>query len=308
MKILKNNLHYFKVSQNNLEPQLDLSYFLIEKEPRIKEYVLNIKNIKEILITLKKLKDNKEKEEIIEKYYKELFVCFNDYSNCSELGCFVNACDTTRDLIREDFESFIKIVDFFIKERILDDKTPENWIQAIIDNNASRKKGKLGEYKLIKILNTMGYKSIDNWVSFKKNKKCVTSFSKDFFTIKEVKKFLNIKINTNNQEKMLDLIVKNGNRIFILEAKHLNTGGGEQNKQIDELIKILKLKEKKNNIFYISFMDGTYSNKLLSENIPKRSKKLLKQRRQIEMYIKNKNSKNYWLNTAGFLSLFKDLD
>jgi len=67
------------------------------------------------------------------------------------------------------------------------------------------------------------------------------------------------------------------------------------------------LKETKKNIFYVSFLDGTYSNKLLSESIPKRSRKLLRQRRQIEKYLKNKKSKNYWVNTTGFEKLISDL-
>lgn len=305
---MKNSLHYFNVSQENPEDQLDINYFILEKDPRIKEYISHVKNIKETLITIKKLKENKERKETVEKYYKKLFDDFNDYSNCSELGCFVNACDTTRDLIKNDFSAFKKITDLFIKKRILDDKAPENWIQAIIDTNASRKKGRLGENKLIAFLTTdFGYKLVKNWEDFGKENKCVTSFSKHIFYNDEVTKRLGINLKTKNQGKMLDLIIKNGKNIYILEAKHLNTGGGEQNKQIDELIKILELRETKENVFYISFLDGTYSNKLIGENIQKKSKKLFAQRGQIEKYLKSKGAKNYWVNTAGFIHLFMDL-
>ena len=71
MKKIQDNLHYFKASQENQEPQLDLNYFIINREPRIKEYLKNIKDIKENLIALKKLKENKENRDIIEKYYKK---------------------------------------------------------------------------------------------------------------------------------------------------------------------------------------------------------------------------------------------
>jgi len=305
---MPNSLHYFKVSQENPEDQLDINYFILEKDPKIKEYIAHVKNIKETLITIKKLKENKESQETVEKYYKKLFNDFNDYSNCSELGCFVNACDTTRDLIKNDFNSFKKITDLFIKKRVIDDKVPENWIQAIIDTNASRKKGKLGENKLLAFLtDTFGYKPVKNWEDFYKTKKCVVSFSKDIFHNDEVIKNLGINLKTKNQGKMLDLIIKHDKKIFILEAKHLNTGGGEQNKQIDELIKILELKEKKKDIYYISFLDGTYSNKLISEKIEKKSKKLFTQRSQIEKYLKSQAAKNYWVNTAGFIQLFLDL-
>lgn len=308
MKNISNNLDCFKISQENPEPQLDPDYFIIEREVEIKEYIKNVKNLKEILITIKKLKENREDKNVIEKYFKKLFDNFNEFSNCSELGCFVNACDTTRDLIRKDFESFKRITNFFIQKRIIDDKAPENWIQAVIDNNASRKKGKLGEDKLIKILAGFGYKPVKSWEEFDKNKKSVASFSNSVFSFKEAKLRLQIGLKTKNQEKMLDLLIRRNNKIFILEAKHLNTGGGEQNKQIDELIKILELKEKEKNVFYISFLDGTYSNKLIIGEIPKRSRKLSKQRKQIEGYLNKKDFKNYWINTAGFINLFKNLN
>jgi hypothetical protein len=308
MKKIQDNLHYFRISQENPEPQLDLEYFIINREPRIKEYLKNIKDIKENLIALKKLKENKESRDIIEKYYKKLFDCWDDFSNCSELGCFVSACDTTRDLIKDDFETFKKITDFYLERRVIDDKVPENWVQAIIDNNASRKKGKLGENKIIKILGKAGYKLVNSWDNFDSEERCVASFSSDIFDNDRVKEKLKISLKTKNQDKMLDLVIKNKKTIFILEAKHLNTGGGEQNKQIDELIKILELKEKNGNICYISFLDGTYSNRLLAEleSIPKRSKKLRNQRRQIEKYLKNKKSKNFWVNTVGFEKLVSD--
>jgi hypothetical protein len=110
---------------------------------------------------------------------------------------------------------------------------------------------------------------------------------------------------TKKQNKMLDLIIKNGKQIFLLEAKHLNVGGGEQDKQVSELIEIMNLKEDNKNIFYISFLDGTYSNRLLGK-IDKKSKKNIKQRKEIEKCLKN-NPANFWMNTNGFLEFSKDL-
>jgi len=161
---MKNNLHYFKISQENKEPHLDQDYFILEKHPELKKYLSGIKEIKEILITIKKLTNSKENKSIIDKYFLELFEIFkNNFSNCSELGCFVNACDTTRDLIQKDFESFKRITSLFIKKRKLDDKIPENWVQAIIDSNSSRKKGDLGERKIINFLIKQGYKEVKEW-------------------------------------------------------------------------------------------------------------------------------------------------
>jgi len=101
----------------------------------------------------------------------------------------------------------------------------------------------------------------------------------------------------------LDLIIKCDNKIFLLEAKHLNTGGGGQDKQISELIELLTLKENRKNIFYISFLDGNYSNTLLGKKGT--GDKINEQRAQINKFLQE-NKSNYWLNTTGFVSLFKD--
>lgn len=303
MKNIPTNQVCFKISQENLEPHLDSNYFLVEKHPELKKYVRNVSDIKEILITLKRLKKCRERKSVIDKYYEELFCLFEEkFSNCSELGCFVNACDTTRDLAQKDFDSFKYITNLYIKKRILDERVPENWVQAILDSNSSRRKGVLGEQKLIKILQSKKFTEVNDWDNFEKNGKSVMRFSKEVVSIEKVRENLDIELKLKKQDKRLDLIIKDGKNIFILEAKHLNVGGGEQDKQISELIEILSLKREKKNLFNISFLDGTYSNLLLGI-IGKRSKKKLKQRKEIEKYLKN-NSNNYWVNTAGFKKLF----
>ena len=51
MKKIQSNLRYFEISKNNPEPHLDADYFIIQKSPQMKQYIRNIKDIKEILIT-----------------------------------------------------------------------------------------------------------------------------------------------------------------------------------------------------------------------------------------------------------------
>ncbi|HBO16758.1 MAG: hypothetical protein UR69_C0001G0277 [Candidatus Moranbacteria bacterium GW2011_GWE2_35_2-] len=302
----KDNLHYFEISKDNPEPHLDESYFVIDNHPKLKEHIKAIKEIKEILITIKKLQENKEDIVVIEKYFKKLFEVFNStYANCSELGCFVNACDTTRDLIQKDFNSFKEITKLYIKSRKINDKVPESWVQAILDSNSSRKKGELGERKLVKILTEKGFIEVKSWEELHRKKKCVARFSREVFSNSSLKDNFGIKIKAKKQGKMLDLIIKDGKKIFLLEAKHLNVGGGEQDKQVSELIEILNLKEGRNDFCYISFLDGTYSNRLLGE-IQKRSKKMLKQRKEIEKFLKN-NKRNFWVNTAGFVEFVNDI-
>jgi len=302
-KNIQNNQHYFKISQENPEFSLDSFYIFDNKNPNLREYIKNTKEIKEILTTIKILQKKKENQKTINKYFEELQKSLSEFSNCSEFICFVNACDNTLNAVKKDLNLIKQITQKYFSKRLLSDLIPEEWIQAILDSNSSRKKGKCGESKLISILEKLGFKEVKDWANFNKSTKCVAQFSK-VFSVKKVQENLNVKIKTKKQGKKLDLIVRYKNKVFLAEAKHLNTSGGGQDKQISELIEILNLREKTSNVSYVSFLDGSYSNILLSDS--KAGDKLKTQRREIKKYLK-KNPNNYWLNTTGFKSLFSDL-
>ncbi len=115
-----------------------------------------------------------------------------------------------------------------------------------------------------------------------------------------------VRLRMNDPNKAPDLLIKKKKKWLIVEAKHLNTSGGEQNKQIQELIDFIAIDEKREDIFYIAFMDGAYSNRLLLANQSLRSSKRKSQRDAIVRNLK-KHPHNYWLNTAGFIKFIKDL-
>lgn len=302
MKAIQNNLHYFNISKENPEKSLDDFYIFDKKHPELNKYIKNTKDIKSILITIRTLQNKKEKEKIIDKYFIELSKIIGKFSNCSEFACFINACDNIIDDIKSDLNLLKKITEKYFAKRILNEMVPEEWIQAILDTNSSRKKGKCGEKKLIYILEKFGFQEVFNWDDFLINNYCVVRFSKKI-NLKSVRKFLEIKIKTKKQNKTLDLIIKAKDKILLCEAKHLNTSGGGQDKQISELIEILNLSEK-NKIFYISFLDGKYSNALLSSHGT--GEKITTQRKEIYKYLRN-NPNNYWVNTSGFERLISDL-
>ena len=91
------------------------------------------------MITIKTLKNNNEESIIINKYYKELSKNINKYSNANEFSCFVNACDNSIESIKEEIEILKIIVEKYFENRVLNEFTPREWIQALIDNNSSRK-------------------------------------------------------------------------------------------------------------------------------------------------------------------------
>src|SRR3989344_4073878 len=302
MRKIQNNQHYFKISKNNQEKLLDDFYVFDEKHPDLNRYIQNTKEIKNILITIRTLQSKKEKSAVIDKYFLELSKIIGKYSNSSEFACFVNACDNIIDDAKNEINLLKEITKRYFAKRVLNEIVPEEWMQAILDTNSSRKKGKCGENKLIYILKKQGFKEVFNWDDFSETDFCVVKFSKKF-SLKNVRKNLGVKIKTKKQNKTLDLIIKAKDRILLCEAKHLNTSGGGQDKQISELIEILGLTEK-NGISYISFLDGKYSNILLNDN--EGGNKIEEQRKDINKFLKD-NPNNYWLNTAGFEKLISDL-
>ncbi|MDP2820718.1 MAG: hypothetical protein Q8O39_00745 [bacterium] len=302
MKKIQNNLHYFEISKNNQEKLLDDFYVFNEKHPDLNKYIENTKEIKNILITIRTLQNKKEKSAVIDKYFLELSKIISEFSICSEFGCFINACDNIWYYVKDDLDLLKEVTQRYFNKRVLNEMVPEEWVQAILDTNSSRKKGKTGENKLISIFKKQGFKEVFDWDNFFKTDYCVVKFSKKF-SLKNVRKNLDVKIKTKKQNKTLDLIIKAKDKILLCEAKHLNTSGGGQDKQISELIEILGLTEK-NGISYVSFLDGKYSNILLGKN--GHGDKITTQRKEIKKFLKN-NPNNYWVNTAGFTSLISGL-
>ena len=233
----------------------------------------------------------------MEKYFQELLKLLarkkdgKYLSACSEFSGFINACDKDlknalknkswlRDVLRKYFEN-----------RILTENVPPEWIQNILDKSAGRRKGNCADRKLISILKRFNYQQVSNWKDFEATKKAVTRCAlKDYKIEKLRQKF---KINPKvKQNKNFDLAIKNGEKVFILEAKHQNTTGGSQNSFIDEIIRLLNFPVENPNIEIFENKNG--------------DPKLCAQQKEIFQNLKN-NSRNFLLNTSGFKKIFSEL-
>ena len=145
---MQNNQYYFKISQQNPEELLDKFYVFDSKHPDLKKYISNTKEIKNILITIKTLQSRKEKTKTVDKYFCELQKVLCNVSNCSEFICFVNACDNTLNSVKQDLDLIKKITKKYFEKRILNEVVPEEWIQAVLDSNSSRKKRQVWRNKI----------------------------------------------------------------------------------------------------------------------------------------------------------------
>lgn len=200
MKIIPNNLLCFKISQENPEPALDDFYIFDKRNPNIQKYINNTREIKNHLITIKTLLEKKEKRVVVDRYFRSLATILNEFSVCSEFSCFINACDNVLDFVKKDLNLLKNISKRYFKNRILNENVPEEWIQAILDSNSSRKKGSRGEEKLLFILQKKGFERVLNWDDFQKKNKCVAKFS-NIFSLRAVRQQLNVRINTKNRIK-----------------------------------------------------------------------------------------------------------
>lgn len=100
---------------------------------------------------------------------------------------------------------------------------------------------------------------------------------------------------------MPDAIFKFNNIIYIVEHKHLKEGGGGQDKQLLEIIDLIKYSE--DGVRYISYLDGMYFNSLIN---PKSTVKINTVKNDIINNL-TKCLNNFFVNTMGFEKILKDL-
>ncbi len=303
-----NNIKLLEYCVMRPETFLDANYMFVEKDNGLNKYVNKTKSIKHKLIAIKETINKNKSKSVVNQLLDELQKELGNYANYSEFGAFVNACDSKIEEVYNDKILLKEITLLYLKKRDLNDIVPSEWIQALIDKGSSRKKGHAGENKLIKILEKKGFVKVKSFKDFEKNKRCVAKFSKsEDFSNKNIKRKFNINIGKNTQGKTLDLIIKINSDIYFLEAKHLNTGGGGQNKQILELIDLIKNKPNFLNHHFVSFLDGIYSNTLLNNRKNSNNNlgrnKIQNQYFDLTKALKTRKN-NYWVNTAGFIKLF----
>lgn len=297
------NLELLEYCNKNPEKFLDKNYMFLDKHKELSLYVSKTKDIKNKLIAIRELLDKKSAIHVIEQLFIDLQKELNKHSNFSEFISFVNACDSRLEEVKNDMDLLKQTTFLYLQYRDLNDIVPSDWVQALVDKSTSSKKGHSGENKLIDLLDKMGYKLARNLKDFNSNQRCVAKFTnKGDFSNKNLRKVFNVKIGKSTQNKKLDLLIKDKNDTYFLEAKHLNTGGGGQNKQINELIDVIK--NKSDQYHFVAFLDGIHSNTILSASVSGSvSPKVRAQYKDILKALKI-NKGNYWINTDGFRKLF----
>jgi|SRR3989344_3720016 len=165
---MTNNIKILKYSIKNPEIFLDKYYMFVDKHHDLNAYINKTKKIKDTLIAIKELTQKKYSNSVIEKLYIDLYKEIKEHANYSEFGCFINACDSNINEVINDIDLLKEITRLYIKYRDITDIVPSEWMQALLDKGASRRKGQAGEKKLIDLLVANGFIFTKNISEFKK--------------------------------------------------------------------------------------------------------------------------------------------
>ena len=297
---MKDNLKYLEYSCNNPE-KLDERYMNLKKND-LNKYVEFTNKIKSLLIDIRKDKFVDEK-----KFTILLNLITDSYGSKNEFNCFINACDSTIGTIKNNPETLKQIVELFFTYRNGKISADPVHIQSLIDKGSQRALGIVGQQKIVEIAQNFGFEYTNDPDIFLKNKNSVSYYKK------ELKEKIIPDIDFGSQNKDLDIIIKSNDKYFFIESKHIKECGGAQDKQIKELIGLIKTKMPKNT-FIVSFLDGVFSNEILNSeifNVFENKDKIIKnkiEQQQLEILDNlHKNKSAFWLNSAGLIEFLRDL-
>ncbi len=317
-----NNIKLFEYSLKNPEPIIDGAYvkngsLIISKDPRNPSALMKANNeLIESINAYKFAKNNGSKSTADKAIRKILEIVKNKNINFSEFVSFWSVVDMSYSLYKkrdfdEQFQIIKDVTDKYLQFRhglyTTYGYSPTT-LQVGKDAKAHKESGNLGIAKVSKILDDKGFhnanmENVDDFIA-NGDKKYIQADKKGKKLFKEfiVKYKIKFSWSRNKEEKMPDFLIKYGKHFFIVEHKHMKEGGGGQDKQINEVISFISFKETKQNIHYISFLDGLYFNLFADKKYFSKGK-VFTQLNNIKNNLKS-NKKNFFVNTKGFEKLF----
>jgi len=299
MKI-RENMYYWEISRLNPEPALDPSY-IIDLKVR-EEHLRAVKQMRRII---KRIcgEGRFEDAELLLELDRLLMM---DGAQYSEFVAFMNTCDISQsiyakleeneriDILKHLLHAFCERR-FHIYERLSEDDVCV--MQAIMDRGAVRRFAGLGKTKVKDILARYGFKEVEMPSLFYAIRdKLVFDVDRHKRHFTRICSLLGVQ---RDFKKRPDLMVRIYDHILIIEIKHIKEAGGAQDKQIKELIEFIDVSEpKEENIHYVSFMDGRYANTVFQGQHQYSGDAIMALKR---------NPNNFFVNTAGFKHLVKDI-
>ena len=316
-----NNYDYFDYSKNNPEELFDSYYTkgvlvipkdsnthnqLTLKHSRMIECITTFKYLtsksytkwdKIIVDTVNEIVDILEKTPNINySAFSQFFMVYNStYSYFSKLN--------REDKFNFTYEMLVK----YCAERhdiYLNHGYSNAILQVVSDNYSHKRNGKTSIEKVLSILSPYKLKRISSIHSTDKTNYYFLPDKGDRVLFEQFLKKFNLKMESREieQNKLPDIVFNCNGQFYICELKTMKGCGGGQNKQIVEVAYFIKFSEDDSRFHYVAFLDGDYANTLMQENMPK----IVSQRNDISNALIN-NPSNYFVNTAGFKKLVRDI-
>ena len=210
-----------------------------------------------------------------------------------------------QDKKRELMETFISLYIEHRHDLYLFHGYSDQVLQVNSDNASSRRKGKTGITSLENVLLPLGFKKVYSLWELEKTDLCYIlpdKGGKHIFNEYLAKNNIKFEFRQSRDNKNPDMFIKIHNDVFITEHKLTNGGGGSQNAEINEIIHFIKYTEQKENIHYVSCLQGNYF-KRLNNKLPQ-DPKASQQTQNIYNALKD-CPQNYFLNGKGFNKLIE---
>ncbi|RKX55173.1 MAG: hypothetical protein DRP30_00355 [Thermotoga sp.] len=316
--VIRKNMEYWRISLENPEPVADDYYIFDKIIVNDKNLIRKVERLRELIIAYCVIYERNEKAsiDILNEIYK--IIVSIDKIQYTEFIAFWKALDMSLSVFKKlPNQEFIlaELLKMYCSRRrkLYDELGYSNiTVQALYDSSASRKKGSAGIIKLLdlagRILNLKEKEHLRKieeieiqdrgyFLPDRGDEALFKSFCERFG--------IDYQFGKEHQGKEPDIVLKINDHFFIIEAKHIKESGGAQDKQIVEIIEFIRYSEDLNFIYYVSFMDGVYFNNFIWTP-PENNTKVNRQKRDIEKYLKE-NPNNFFVNTAGFKELLKDL-
>jgi hypothetical protein len=313
---IKDNIYYWRLSLENPEPLIDEYYYFDEIIVNDNQFIDKVEKLRELIITYCSMIniDIDASLKVLERIHE--IINSTEKIQYTEFIAFWKVVDLSYSKYKEAPKSKQLEVLASLLKKYCESRIPlyrklgftNITVQALYDAGASRKKSISGIRKILDIVSGIfGYDvPYADTIEKVKNYKVMYFLpdQKDENMFYSFCRLYNIeyKFGNEHQGKLPDIVLKIGDYLFIIEAKHLKEPGGAQDKQISELIDFIKHSEKHEHVHYVAFLDGPYFNYFI--NI--RESKIKKQRDAIEQNLK-RNPRNFFVNTAGLKFLLKDL-
>ena len=335
---LRKNIEYWDESLKNPEPLVD-EYYTKNQIILRDTFVHNADILRDLLgvyCFLAGLKTVDAKAQSVQQYLmkhidSQLFE--NDQLQYSEFVAFWKCSGISYSVYKklddtERMKTLGDLLSLYCRERKpIYDKFGYSHIvsQALYDSGASRSQGVSARRKFEAIFKSLFDDAVSDCIDINSFVGSKTAYffpdrrNAQLFRDLREKFGLSYAYSAVSQNKLPDAIVKIGTRIYIVEAKHLQEGGGHQNEQINQLIRFISNSENNPRKYagqppyefffsYVAFLDGWYFNRFIetrSSTEQPSDSKISNQYKDIQSQLE-RNPHNYFVNTHGFGLLLKD--